>query len=107
MKPKSSTDLLPVYCFEERGVALYSLARYAEAIECIGRPPFRRTDDAIYRAAALLALNRREEATRLIKEAVGGKPELTASSFTRGESYRDPETSLNLGRWLMDAGLPA
>ena len=98
---------LPVYCIEERGVALYSLARYAEAIESFGRLTFQTNRSRLYRAAALMALDRRDEASRLIREAVGGKPDLTASGFARGESYRNPETSLKLARLLEEAGLPA
>ena len=32
--------LLPVWCIEERGVALYALERYREALEAFGRPVF-------------------------------------------------------------------
>ena len=37
-----------------------------------------------------MALDRADEAQRMVREAVGGKPDLTASGFTRGERYRDP-----------------
>lgn len=98
--------LLPVYCVEERGVALHSLGRYAEAIESLGRLTFQTNRSRLYRAAALVELNRVDEASRLVREAVGGKPDLTASVFTSGEYYRDPEKVRELGRLLRKAGLP-
>ncbi|MER9406074.1 adenylate/guanylate cyclase domain-containing protein [Mesorhizobium caraganae] len=97
---------LPVWCVEERGVALYALGRYAEAIESLGRLTFQTTRSRLYRAAALVALNRADEASRMVREAVGGKPDLTASAFTSREYYRDPEKSTELGRLLREAGLP-
>jgi adenylate cyclase len=98
---------LPVWCVEERGVALYSLGRYADAVESLGKLTFQTNRSRLYRAAALVVLNRLEEASRMIREAVGGKPDLTASGFTRGERYRDPEKALELARLLKEAGLPA
>ncbi|RWO47556.1 hypothetical protein [Mesorhizobium sp.] len=79
---------LPVYCVEERGVGLHSLGRYAEAIESLGRLTFQTNRSRLYRAAALVELNRVDEASRLVREAVGGKPDLTASALTSGEYYR-------------------
>jgi adenylate cyclase len=98
---------LPVYCVEERGVALYTLGRYAEAIESLGKLTFQTNRSRLYRAAALVALNRVDEASRAAREAVGAKPDLTASAFTSGECYRDPEKARELGRSLREAGLPA
>ncbi|MEQ1956854.1 adenylate/guanylate cyclase domain-containing protein [Mesorhizobium yinganensis] len=97
---------LPVWCVEERGVVLYALGRYAEAVESFGRLAFQTNRSRLYRAAALAALDRSAEAQRIIREAVGGKPELTVSGFTRGEHYRDPETARELGRLLRESGLP-
>ncbi len=98
---------LPVYCVEERGVALYTLGRYAEAIESFGKLTFQTNRSRLYRAAALGALNRVDEASRVVREAVGGKPDLTASAFISGEYYRDPEKARELGHLLREAGLPA
>jgi adenylate cyclase len=97
---------LPVWCVEERGVALYSLGRHAEAIESFGKLTFQTIRSRLYRAAALVALNRADEASRMVREAVGGKPDLTASAFTSCEYYRDPGKVRELGRLLRDAGLP-
>lgn len=98
---------LPVWCVEERGVALHVLGRFAEAIESLGKLTFQTNRSRIYRAAALVALNRVDEASRVVREAVGGKPDLTVSGFTSREHYRDPEKTRELGRLLTEAGLPA
>ena len=97
---------LPVWCIEERGVALYALGRYAESVESLGKLTFQTIRSRLYRAAALVALNRTEEASRTVREAVGGKPDLTASDFISREYYRDPDKARGLGRSLKIAGLP-
>ena len=97
---------LPVWCVEERGVALYALGRYAEAVESLGKLTFQTNRSRLYRAAALVALNRADEASRMVREAVGGKPDLTVSDFISREYYRDPEKAQELGRLLKIAGLP-
>jgi tetratricopeptide (TPR) repeat protein len=98
---------LPVYCVEERGVALYSLGRHAEAIESFGKLTFQTTRTRLYRAAALVALGRRDEAARLVRGALAGKPDLSVARFIRWETYRDADVSLKLGHLLAEAGLPA
>jgi adenylate cyclase len=97
---------LPVWCVEERGVALYALGRYAEAIDSLGGLSFQTNRSRLYREASLVALNRLDEAQRSIREAVGGKPDLTVSGFTSSEPYADPEKARELGRLLREAGLP-
>ena len=97
---------LPVWCVEERGVALYALGRYAEAIESLRKLTFQTTRSRLYRAAALVALDRSDEAGRMVREAVGSEAALTASNFTSRECYRDPEKARELGRLLREAGLP-
>jgi TolB-like protein/class 3 adenylate cyclase len=98
---------LPVWCVEERGVALYALGLYADAIESLGTLAFQTRRSRLYRAAALMAINRSDEASRLVREAIASKPDLTASGFTREERYRDHENVRALGRLLRKAGLPA
>ena len=97
---------LPVWCVEERGVVLFALGRYAEAIESLGRLPYQTSRARLYRAAALGALGRADEAGRLVREAIAGKADLTFALFTKGEYYRDPEISGALARLLQEAGLP-
>jgi adenylate cyclase len=98
---------LPVWCVEERGVALYALGRYAGAIESLRKLTFQTTRSRCYRAAALVTLDRVDEASRMVREALSSEPALTASAFTSREHYRDPEMARELGRLLTEAGLPA
>jgi lipoprotein NlpI len=50
--------LLPVWCVEERGVALYSLGRYGEALDALEVLAFQTYRSRLYRAAAMVALDR-------------------------------------------------
>src|SRR5262249_41898414 len=46
---------LPVWCVEERGIALYALERYQEALDALGKLVFQTYRSRLYRAAALVA----------------------------------------------------
>lgn len=98
---------LPVWCVEERGVALFALGRYHDALASLGNLTFQTNRSRLYRAAAFIKLDRADEAHRMAREALGGKPDLTASGFARGERYRDAERVRELERLLVEAGLPA
>jgi adenylate cyclase len=97
---------LPVWCIEERGIALYALGRYEEALEALGRLVFQTYRSRLYQAAALLALDRLTPARRLGKEAMASHPMLTISGFMFKERYRDPDMRRDLRRRLEEAGLP-
>jgi adenylate cyclase len=97
---------LPVWCIEERGVALYALDRYEAALEAHGKLPLQTHRSRLYGAAALIALNRPDEARKLVKEAIASKPGLTASGFMFNERYRDLQKRRELRRRLEEAGLP-
>jgi adenylate cyclase len=98
--------LLPVWCIEERGVALYALERYREALEAFGRLVFQTYRSRLYRAAALMALDRPDEARKLAEEAIAGNPSLTTTGFMTKEWYRDLEKRNELQERLEKAGLP-
>jgi len=98
--------LLPVWCIEERGVALYALERYREALEAFGRLVFQTYRSRLYRAAALIALDRLDEAHKLAEEAIAGNSGLTTTSFMTKEWYRDLEKRNELRQRLEQAGLP-
>ena len=97
--------LLPVWCIEERGVALYALERYEEAIEAFGRLVFQTYRSRLYTAAALIALDRPDGAHKLAEEAKAGNPSLTTTSFMSKERYRDLEKQNVLQDRLEKAGL--
>ncbi len=98
--------LLPVWCIEERGVAYYALGRYEEALEALSKLVFQTFRSRLYRAAALMALGRPEDAGKLVKEAMASKPNFTVSRFLFQERYRDLVPRQQLRRRLEDAGLP-
>ena len=98
--------LLPVWCVEERGVALYALERHEEALEELGKLVFQTYRSRLYRAAALIALERPSEAATLVKEALAGRPNLTASAFFFKERYKNAETRQRLRGRLQAAGVP-
>ena len=98
--------LLPVWCIEERGVALYALGRYGKALEALGKLVFQTYRSRLYRAASLIALNRPDEARRLCEEVMAGNPGITLGSFTHKERYRDLALRETLRERLERAGLP-
>jgi class 3 adenylate cyclase/TolB-like protein len=100
-------SLLPVWCIEERGVALYALERYQEALEVFAGLVFQTYRSRLYRAAALIALDRPDEARKLVGEAIAGSPSLTTPKFMTKECYRDSEQRKILQERLKKAGLPA
>jgi adenylate cyclase len=98
--------LLPVWCVEERGVALYALGRYQESLDSLARLVFQTFRSRLYRAASLVALKRSEEAHKLSAEAVAGNPGLTIARFIHKERYRDLSMRDALRERLEEAGLP-
>ncbi len=98
--------LLPVWCIEERGIAYYALGRFEAALEALGKLVFQTFRSRLYRAAALMALDRPEDAGKLVREAMASKPNFTVSRFLFQERYRDPVLRQQLRCRLEDAGLP-
>jgi adenylate cyclase len=98
--------LLPVFCIEERGVALYALERYREALEAFERLVFQTYRSRLYRAASLVALSHPDEARKLAREAIAANPSLTIEKFMTKEWYRDLEKRQALQERLENAGLP-
>ena len=98
---------LPVWCVEERGVALYALGRFAEAIDSLDKLAFQTYRSRLYRAASLVALKRPDEAKQVVREALGGKPNLSIAGFSQRENFRDPDKSRQLELRLGEAGVPS
>lgn len=98
---------MPVWCVEERGIALYAMESYLQALAAFEKLAFQTFRSRLYRGASLIALNRGEEARRLVREAMASKPNLSVASFLQSERYRDLDRRRILGDRLQSAGLPA
>lgn len=97
---------LPVWCLEEKGVALFNLGKYKEAISAFDRLPFQTFRSCGYAAACAMALGDRERARNALAEAVTVFPDLTVSKVLSREYYRDPADADRLRKLLTQAGLP-
>jgi TolB-like protein/tetratricopeptide (TPR) repeat protein len=98
---------LPVWCVEEKGVALYAAGRYEEAIAALGALSFQTARSKSYEAACRESLGDHQRAEAAIDSALRMKPELTASALLAMETYRSEETKARLRTLLEAAGLPA
>ena len=105
--PAEALDpLLPVWCIEERGFALYALERYQDALEAFDCLAFQTCRLRLFRAASLMALGHPDEGRKLVREAIAGNPNLTTTGFLLTEHYRDSEKRQELRQRLEMAGLP-
>jgi TolB-like protein len=97
---------LPVWCIEERGVALFALRRFEEALSALGAMPFQTLRSRCYEAACRVSVGDQAGARQAVAKALQIHPTLTASAFCRKESYQDREQISHLRDLLLAAGLP-
>jgi TolB-like protein len=97
---------LPVWCIEERGVALFALRRFAEALSALGAMPFQTFRSRCYEAACRVSMGDQAGARQAISKALQIHPTLTASEFRQRETYQDREQRSHLHDLLLAAGLP-
>jgi len=97
---------LPVWCVEEKGVALFNLGRYEDAIAALNGLAFQTFRSRSYAAASAMALRDRARAQEAVAEALGIVPDLTVSKLMKSEFYRDPEDTSRLRSLLAESGLP-
>jgi TolB-like protein len=97
---------LPVQCIEERGVALFALGRFAEALSALGAMPFQTFRSRCYEAACRVSMGDQAGARQAISKALQIHPTLTASDFRQRETYQDREQISDLQDLLLAAGLP-
>jgi tetratricopeptide (TPR) repeat protein len=97
---------LPVWCIEERGVALFALQRFEEALSALGAMPFQTYRSRCYEAACRMSLEDQIGARQAVTKALLIHPTLTASEFFQKEIYQDREQISNLNDLLVAAGLP-
>ncbi len=97
---------LPGYCIEERGVALFALRRFEEALSALGAMPFQTFRSRCYEAACRVSMGDQAGARQAISKALQIHPTLTASEFRQKETYQDREQISHLHDLLLAAGLP-
>lgn len=98
--------LLPVWCLEEKGVALFNLGRYEEAISALEGLAFQTFRSRSYAAASAMALGDAERSRRALAEALAIRPDLTVAVLFGRESYRYAGDAARLRDLLVAAGLP-
>lgn len=96
---------LPVWCVEERVIALYAAGRFEDAVAAGRALPFQTRRSRLYRAASHVALGNLERARQIVAEAVASAPDLTVGYVEQKESYRDPGAKRILIDRLVEAGL--
>jgi tetratricopeptide (TPR) repeat protein len=97
---------LPVYCLEEKGVALFNLGKYKEAISALNSLAYQTFRSRGYVAACANALGDQVCSRNAVAEAISISPDLTVSKFLKAENYRYPEDAERLRKLLIAAGLP-
>jgi len=97
---------LPVYCIEERGVALFALRRFEEALSALGAMPLQTFRSRCYEAACRVSMDDRADARQAVTKALQIHPTLTASEFCQKEFYQKKEQISQLRDLLLAAGLP-
>jgi adenylate cyclase len=95
---------LPVWCVEERGIALYAQERYREAIEHLCTLPFQTRRSRLYHIAARVAVGEIDHAQKLAR--AGAQLGLTVQYVRDQEWYRDRSALEELVQRLIEAGVP-
>ena len=96
---------LPVWCLEEKGVALFNLGQYEEAISAFNSLAFQTFRSRSYAAACATALGDQERSRKAVAETMSISPDLTITKLLRLESYRHSDDAARLRTLLTDAGL--
>jgi TolB-like protein len=97
---------LPVWCIEERGVALFALRRFEEALSALAAMPFQTFRSRCYEAACRVSMSDQAGARQAVSKALQIHPTLTALEICQKETYQDREQISHLRDLLLAAGLP-
>ena len=87
----SQDPYLPVYCIEERGIALFALHRLEEALSALYAMPFQTFRSRCYEAACRGSMEDQIGAKQAITKALQIHPTLTVSEFGQREAFQDRE----------------
>jgi len=102
----ANDPFLPVYCIEERGVALFALRRFEEALLALGAMPFQTFRSRCYEAACRVSMDDQAGARKAVSKVLQIHPTLTALEFCQKETYQNREQISHLRDLLLAAGLP-
>ena len=105
-KANELDPLLPVWCVEEKGIAHFALGEFEKSLSALSELPFQSSRSRVYQCAALMAVGRRGDARKAIRQAMAVNRELTATSLMRKELWRDPAKRKQILDSLVEAGLP-
>jgi tetratricopeptide (TPR) repeat protein len=97
---------LPVWCIEERGVALFALRYFEEALSALGAMPFQTFRSRCYEAACRVSMGDQAGARQAVSKALQSHSTLTTSEFCQKETYQGREQISHLRDLLLAAGLP-
>ena len=97
---------LPVWCIEERGIALFAARRFEEALAALGAMSFQTYRSRCYEAACKISMGDQAGARQAVSKALLINPTLTASEIVKKEIYQDQEQTYHLHDLLLAAGLP-
>lgn len=97
---------LPVWITEERVAALYVLERYDEMMRVAQALPFQTRRTLIYRIAGHMAEGDKDNAQRLVRQALSMDPGLSTQYVRMQELFQERALLRTLVRRLAEAGLP-
>ena len=103
---RHSIHFCPSIALRKKGVALFNLGKYKEAISALDSLAYQTFRSRGYVSACAIALGDKECARKALAEAISISPDLTASKFLKAENYRYPEDAERLRKLLIAAGLP-
>ena len=105
-KAEELDPLLPVWCIEERGIALYALERPDDAIRALSELPFQTYRTRLYQCASMMMAGREEDAKAAMQLALITNEELSADGFMGKESWRSSVKREVIEDALIAAGMP-
>ena len=97
---------MPDWFAAVRGLTLFDLARYADAVEALESVPVQRSSGFLYLAAARAQLGDLTGASEVIAKVKLVKPDLSLRNVIQVLHYARPEAQQHLIDALRKAGLP-
>jgi TolB-like protein/tetratricopeptide (TPR) repeat protein len=96
----------PFWYSEPRGIALYSLRRYAEAAEVFERASAKVPYSYRYLAACHAQMGDMAKADAAVRKSLEQQPDFTLTEWAKDEPFRSPQQLAHMLEGLRKAGLP-